>query len=167
MDVKVKKAITFSIITIVVLATVFALLMLNTIAVQNQQSSFGLCAMKVDNKVYLLYLADSPALWAEGYKNKDSIDFMKVGAIGIIFMNKNGWYEDILITMEDVKVNFSIYLIVEIGNKLYIVKPTVSRVSEYIFKISNPYPMLGAKTVAFVEMDPITGVKEVELTCTR
>ncbi|MEM0026394.1 MAG: hypothetical protein QXT53_00470 [Ignisphaera sp.] len=164
---KVKKAITFSIITIAVLATVFVLLLLNTVVVQNQQSSFGLCAMKVDNKVYLLYLGDNPYLWVEGYKNKDSIDFMRVGAAGIIFLNKDGWGEKIMLTMENVSVRFSIYLIVEIGSKLYIVEPYVDMPSQDTLVVYNPYPKLGAKTIAFIEMDPITGVKEVELTCTR
>jgi uncharacterized membrane protein (UPF0127 family) len=58
----------------------------------------------VNTSIGILYLADSPRLMAEGYKNKDSYDFANRGAVGMLFPIYMLKPTHVCFTMKDVKL---------------------------------------------------------------
>jgi uncharacterized membrane protein (UPF0127 family) len=58
----------------------------------------------VNTSIGVLYLADSPQLMAEGYKNKDSYDFAGKGAVGMLFPVYTLKPTHVCFTMRDVKL---------------------------------------------------------------
>jgi len=136
---------------------------------------FGLCIAKVNDKVFLLYLADTPKLWSRGYRDKTDIDFMGIGAVGMIFLNKDSWGNSVLL---DIGIPLGDRLgvggVVRIGNKLVYVPLNMQPLSSNIVKVDNPYQSLGAKLIAFIEYDKtinasnyFNNIYEIEIECTR
>ena len=58
----------------------------------------------VNTSIGVLYLADSPQLMAEGYKDKDSYDFAGKGAVGMLFPIYTLKPTHVCFTMKDVKL---------------------------------------------------------------
>ena len=58
----------------------------------------------VNTSIGVLYLAGSPQLMAEGYKNKDSYDFAGKGAVGMLFPIYTLKPTHVCFTMRDVKL---------------------------------------------------------------
>lgn len=140
-----------------------------------KDEGFGLCAIKMSEKAFLLYLADTPGLWCRGYRNKTDVDFMGIGAVGMIFLNKDGWGNPILLDMGiPLGDKLGVGGVIQVGNKLLYVPLNVQPLNFNIVKIDNYYQRLGAKLIAFIEYDKdldtsnyFNNIYEIELECTR
>jgi len=71
----------------------------------------------VNTSIGVLYLADSPQLMAEGYKNKDSYDFAGKGAVGMLFPIYTLKPTHVCFTMRDVKLPLVLVIAQRTGAK--------------------------------------------------
>jgi len=99
-----------------------------------------------------LYYAWNPALMSQGYKNKDSYDFLDKGAVGMLFIVN---YSSIEITMRDVK--FPLVAVLYIANDSIVERgsfPKLISIDSIYLEPSKDY-VITKQIYAFIEYDPI------------
>jgi uncharacterized membrane protein (UPF0127 family) len=119
----------------------------------------------------ILYVANTSELRSEGYKFKDSIDFNRKGAVGMVFLDvvSIGWGEidkTIIFTMKDVKFPLVLLVVAEKLAAPDVIIDEVYMEPEKEYKITiwrswaGPY-YINNKTIImlsglyFIELDPL------------
>jgi len=171
-----------------VLASTVAFLLILTLTVvvfkpQNQESQqeedrWMVCRAKFcvfsTCKDVTLYVAWTDKLMSEGYKFKDSYDFLNKSAVGILFIFTNKTYP-IGITMKDVKLplkavfytasykNFMTEPVEEVGNKTKKVWLEYYAEKEYVINDKAIIAMIEYNPQAYKKLVSIITAHEIEL----